>query len=177
MPRHAPDESLRRGFTLVELTVAAATAGVIALVSALLFKAAFVTYMYTLNQGLALASARGSLSGDGSRFGILWESQSGDAVSALTDDELTVVSSATTTRFHLSGGGLYKTRSGVSTLLADSVDGLTVNYYNLDASGLIMESTSAASASLVTALLDMRGNAANDRTYRFYSGARLRNHP
>lgn len=177
MPEHHRRQPLSRGFSLVELIVAAATAALIALVSAMLFKAAFVTYVYTVNQSAALAAARGAISGDGSRLGLLWETQSSDAVSALTADELTAVASTDTIRFHLSDGDLYKTRAGVTTKLADDVDSLAINYYNVNASGLVVESTAANSASLVTALVTMRGNGANDKTYRFYSGARLRNHP
>lgn len=178
MPLYPPHQPLNRGFTLVELIIAAATAGVIALVSTMLFKAAIVTYMYTMRQSAALSSARTTLMGDGSKFGILWEAQSADYVTSLSATQLGLASSGTVTaHFRLQGDDLYKIKSGATTTLAGSIDSMAIGYYNLDASGLIMESTATASATYVTALLTMRGNTDNDKVYRFFTGARLRNHP
>lgn len=177
MPEHSFNQPLnRRGFTLAEVVIGCALAGVVALVTAGLFKAGFVTYNYVYRQTRTLSGARKAISGDGSHFGLVWASQSASSVGALNPSTLTLVPPAgVNTVYSVMGGQLFQSYLGVQTLQAEPVSEMAVSYYNLDGSGRIVVSTAAASASFVTTRLVMRGRSQNDKTYNFISGARMRN--
>lgn len=168
----------RKGFTIAELTVGVACAAVISLVSAGLFKAGVSTYNYTIRQNSVLIAAANSLSGDGSRLGILSSTRQAKDVGSLSATTLVLVSTAgATTTFALSGENLNRTENSLTTQLATGISTVTYRYYNLNPStGLIMESTAAVSAAMVTANLVVKGKYATQRNYLFYGAARLRNH-
>ena len=179
MPGHRHRKPLKSGYTLLELVVGLAAAGIVAMATALLFKAGIVTYNYNIQQNAALSSARDAFNkASGGRSGMLWSSQSAQAVQSLSATSLAVIStSAVTTSYTLTNGTLIRAGGGGSTMpQAASISALAVNYYNMASSGLITESTAAASASMVTALMSVVGND-KWRTYYMFSGTRLRNHP
>lgn len=168
-----------RGLTMIELLVGLATATIIGAVSAGILKAGIMTYTYSTRQNDALTRTRKALGGEGAAPGILRAGRLADAVSALDAAAVGVVSSTSTvlTSYYVSGGALYLSKSGTPVLHADSITSLTVNYYNMNGSGLIVESTAPASARLVTALVTLRGKTSKLRDYHLFSGTLLRNHP
>jgi hypothetical protein len=168
----------RRGVTLVELLVGIATAVVIGAVSASILKAGIMTYNHSVRQNDALTRMRKALGGEGSAFGVLRAGRAASSVSALNASSVGVLSSTSSvlTSYYVSAGGLYRSVGGASSLHADKVTSIAVNYYNLDGSGLIVESTAAASAQLVTALVTLRGQNNKQKDYHLFSGTLLRNH-
>ncbi len=177
MPRHHRHQPLNRGVTLIELLIALTTAVTIATASVLLFKVAIRTYQTTARQTLALGSIRNSFSGDGSSTGMLEALRVGKTVSSLGGSTLVVVStSGVSTTFSLSGGNLSRVDGSGTDVLAGSISTMTFAYYNMNSSGLIMQSTAAASATMVTAQLTLTGTG-DQKTYVSFGGARLRNHP
>lgn len=161
--------------TLVELAVGIAVLSVICLVTARLFKAGIQSYNYTLSQVAALSNARKAIDGDGAAHGMVWAAREAASLSDLSADALTLkTSEGPALAFSVSGQVLRQTRLLDSRDQAKGVAGLQLTYYNLDDQGRIVESTEAASAVLVTSALTLRGP--RDKTYRFFSGARLRNH-
>lgn len=177
MPRHSRHQSLKRGVTLIELLIAMTTAVTIATAATLLFKVAIRTYQTTARQTLALGSIRNALAGNGSSPGMLEAARLGKTLSSLGGSPLVVLStSGVSSTFSLSGTDLYRADSAGSTVLAGSISTMTFGYYNMNASGLIMQSTAAASATMVTAQVTLTGTG-TQKTYVSFGGARLRNHP
>lgn len=168
-----------RGLTLTELLVGLAAATIIGAASAGILKAGIMTYAHATRLNDALTRTRKAVGGEASAAGVLRASRTAHAVSALDAASVGVLSStsAALTSYYVSDGGLYLSKGGVSGLHADKVTAIAVNYYNLDGSGLIMESTSAASARLVTALVTVAGRTSRQKDYRLFSGTLLRNHP
>jgi hypothetical protein len=167
-----------KGLTVMELVVGVATAAIIGLVSAYLVKAGIMTYNYSARLDDALTRTRRSLGGAGSATGILESSRSGYAVTALNASTVTVNSPASLTNsYYVNDQGLFRSKSGVGSVQADQITHLAINYYNLDASGLIIESTAAVSAKLVTALVTLQTKSKQPKTVKLFSGAILRNHP
>lgn len=167
-----------RGVTLVELLVGLVAATVIGAASAGILKAGIMTYSHSVRQNEALTRTRKALGGEGAAAGIVRASRPSAAVSALNAASVVVVStSADLTTYAVSNGNLYLTKAGITTLQADKVGAVAVNYYNLDSSGRIFESTSAASARLVTALVTVKGATSKQKDYNLFSGALLKNHP
>ena len=178
MPRHRFDQSLNRGFTVVELLMGLAVSGVVALVASGLFKAGLLTFHYAVRQNHALTAGRKALAGDGSRHGMVWMSQGAASVAGLDASSLAVSPpGALSTTFHVHGEGLYRSQLDVPVMHAEGVSAVALHYYNLDDGGRIVASTAPASASLVTALVSVHGKSPRRKTYHFFSGARLRNHP
>ena len=169
----------RRGVTLIELLVGVATAVVIGAVSAGILKAGIMTYTHSVRQNEALTRLRKALGGEASAFGVLRASRAANAVSALSADTVGVVTSTSVvlTSYYVSGGKLYRSVDGVVTQHADEMTTVAVNYYNLDANGLIYESSVTASAMLVTAQVTLQGKTGKLRDYSLFSGTVLRNHP
>lgn len=167
----------RKGFTVPELVIGIACAAVIGLVSTALFKAGVTTYNYTIRQNSILISASNALSGNGAKTGILSSARQSKDISALNTSSLVLLSTASnTTTFALAGENMTRTENGATVQLATGVSTVTFRYYNLAASGLIMVSTAANTASLVTTNLVVKGKFAKQRDYIFYGAARLRNH-
>jgi len=168
-----------RGLTLVELMVGLVTATIIGAVSASILKAGLMTYNHSVRQNDAMSRTRKALGGLGAETGILRAGRAAYAVSALDASSVGVLSSTASvlTSYYVSGDGLYRSQGGVPSLHADSLTSLAVNYYNLDASGLIIESTSPVSAKLVTALVTLEGKTDRQKDYHLFSGVLLRNHP
>ena len=168
-----------RGLTLIELLVGLVTALIIGAVSASILKAGIMTYTHSVRQNDALTRTRKAIGGEASAAGVVRAGRSAYAVSALDASSVGVLSStsAVLTSYYVSGGDLYLSKGGVAGLHADKVTGIAVNYYNLDAAGLVVESTSAASARLVTALVTVAGTTAKQKDYHLFSGTLLRNHP
>lgn len=167
-----------RGLTLVELCVGLVAATVIGAASAGMLKAGIMTYTHSVRQDEALTRMRKAVGGEGSAAGILREGRPSAYVSTLDPASVVVLStSAAAAAFSVSGGSLYRTKDGTTSLHAEKIKSITVNYYNLDSSGLIIESTSAASARLVTAQVTVGAVNAKQKDYNLFSGALLRNHP
>lgn len=169
---------MRRGFSLVELLIGVVTASVLALVTAQLFRIGMRTYQATLRQDQALSVIRGALGAEGSRVGLTWTSRGARAVQSLSATSLNVYASTTAvvTSFTTSGGTLWKTDASGTSKLTDRVAAIAVNYYNLDGSGRVVESTSAVAAALVTVRLTMT-QVSDQKSYESFSGALLRNRP
>ncbi len=168
----------RRGLTLIELLVGLVTATIIGAVSASILKAGIMTYTHSVRQNDALTRTRKALGGEGSAAGIVRAGRSAHTVSALDAAVVGVLSSTSSalTSYAVTGGDLYLSRNGVTSLHADKITSMTVNYYNMDSAGLIFESTSAASARLVTALVTLQGATNKQKDYHLFSGTLLRNH-
>jgi hypothetical protein len=168
----------RRGLTLVELLVGLVTALIIGAVSASILKAGIMTYTHSVRQNDALTRMRKALGGEASAAGVVRAGRSAHTVAALDASAVGVLvsSSSVLTSFDVSGGNLYLTKGGVTTLHADQITQIAVNYYNLDGNGLIFESSVAASARLVTTLVTLQGKTAKQKDYKLFSGAVLRNH-
>jgi hypothetical protein len=168
-----------RGLTLVELLVGLVTATIIGAVSASILRAGIMTYSHSVRQNDALTRTRKALGGEGAAAGVTRAGRAAHAVSALDAASVGVLSSTSSvlTSYYVAGGDLYLSKGGVAGLHADKITAMTVNYYNMDASGLIFESTVAASARLVTALVTLRGNNIKQKDYHLFSGTLLRNHP
>lgn len=178
MPRHHRLQPLNAGFTIAEMILVVSISSVIALVSALLFKGGMLSYIYAMRQAAAISAARASLTGDGSKAGLLWEAQGAAAVQSLDAGTLTLTTnSGGTVSYYVSNGSFYRTAGLSTTLLAADVTALALKYYNLNGAGSVIESTAAASASLVTARLTVAGKSSADKVQVFYAGARMRNHP
>lgn len=169
----------RRGVTLVELLVGLVTALIIGAVSASILKAGIMTYSHSVRQNDALTRTRKAVGGEGSAAGVVRAGRSAHTVDALDAAEFGVRSSTSSvlTSYAVSGGNLYLSKAGVSVLHADQITQIAVNYYNMDGDGLIAESTSAASAKLVTALVTLKGKTPKQKDYKLFSGVLLRNHP
>ncbi|MBI3548224.1 MAG: hypothetical protein HY078_04130 [Elusimicrobia bacterium] len=166
------------GFTVLELIVGLVTAGVIAIVSAKMIQAGIATYNYTVRQNYILTNTREALMGKGSKTGILWSTQIANKTQSLPATSINVISSGSiVTAYALSGTNLERTyNAGTPGKLAEKLSTIDVHYYNINsATGLILESTAAVSASMVTVQLKMNGYQ-QQRSYEFYSGAQLRNH-
>lgn len=177
MPKLAHYQPLSRGFSLPELVVGLATAGVIALVTASLMKAGIMTYNYTMRQNIMLAATRNALGGLGSLGGINQNGRGAYQVTAMNSANITVVApGGASSNYFVSGDNMYQDRSGSTVKQAETVTSMTMNYYSIHPdTGLIMASTEAARASMVTALLTIQGKTATQKTYKFFSGAQLRN--
>jgi len=175
---HKPLRSFgRRGVTLVELVVGIAVAGVLALITAGLFKAGLESYDYSYRQGYSIFAACRGFAGNGSKVGLIWSAQEAKAVSALSASSLALLSpSGTAILYTLSGNELRQTNAGVQELQAKPVTAVSFDYYNLDSQERIMVSTAPEAATLVTARLKVvAGYGARAKTYNFMSGARLHN--
>lgn len=178
MPRylvHQPLARPRRGFTLVEVMIGFVAAGILAAATAAFLRAGMITYRATSLQNAMLDSSRRALTGTGPRPGLIWSARAAASVTGLQGSSVTYVSSGpATATFYLSALGLYRSTSSSPSLQAASVSTFTLTYYSATGTGLVAASTSAAGASLVTALVRWPGlNGARAS----YSGAALRNHP
>ena len=168
-----------RGLTLVELLVGLVTATIMGAVSASILKAGIVTYTHSVRQNDSLTRTRKAMGGEGSAAGIVRAGRAAYEVPALDADTVGVLTSSSSilTSYYVSNGNLFLDKGGASGLHAGKVTSIAVNYYNLDGNGLIFESTSAASARLVTALVTVAGATNKQKDYRLFSGTLLRNHP
>lgn len=168
-----------RGVTLVELMMGVVTAVIIGAASAGLLKAGIMTYTFSVAQNEALTKTRKAVSGEGSVSGIVPAGRGAYAVDALNASQVAVLSSsaAVVTSYYISSGSLFKSKGGTAGLHAESITSVEVNYYNMDSNGLITESTSAASARLVTALVTMAGKTSKLKDHKLFSGTTLRNMP
>ena len=175
-PVHEPLK--RGGFTLLELVIGIALAGVVGLVTSGLFKAGIKSYNYSYRQTRIISSARKSLAGDGSRSGMILAAQGAVSVDSLSSSRLPVTPAGDfSTAFFVSGDNLYRSRLERDTLQADMVSGIAVSYYSMDDTGHIMVATAPASASFVISQIIMKGKLSYDKKYTFVSGTRLHNNP
>jgi hypothetical protein len=160
----------------MELMMGVAISAVLALVIAGLFKSGLLTARYSLGQTRILSEARAGLMGAGKVKGVLWQTQEASSFSTLSSTSLALgYAAAAAISFHLSGRTLLQSQLGVDQTAAVGVSSMTFAYYNLDASGRIMESTAAATAALVTAEIVLPGD--HGKNYSFFTGARPRNKP
>lgn len=168
-----------RGVTLIELMMGVVTAVIIGAASAALIKAGILTYSFSVSQNAALTRTRKAMQGEGSASGILPVGRGAYAIDEMNASEVEVLSSssAVLTSYYVSEGNLIKDTDGVPGLHAESITTVEFNYYNLNASGLIVESTSAAGARLVTALVTVAGKTNKHKDHKLFSGTTLRNMP
>jgi prepilin-type N-terminal cleavage/methylation domain-containing protein len=169
-----------RGMTLIELLVGVATAAIIASILAKVLLLGMKTYDYSSRQTASLTRTRKALTGDGVRTGILGSSRGAYAFSTVSSSSVTVLSSSTAvaTTFYVTKGKLYRTKSGSTVVQADSVNGITFNYYQ-STNGIISSTTVASSATMVTALVSVTTGTASSgaqNAYSLFSGAQLRDH-
>lgn len=169
----------RRGVTLIELMVAVVTAAIIAAASAALIKAGIMTYAFSVRQNEALTKTRKALGRESASSGIMPTGRYAHTVSALNAANVTVLvsSNSTANSYYVSAGALTRSQGGTPAVHAESITTFAVNYYNMNASGLIIESTSAASARLVTALVTVDAKTNKQKSHTLFSGAMLRNKP
>ena len=178
MHRHRINQPLSRGFTLVEVMVGIAVSGIVALVVAGLFRAGILTFNYVVRQNYALSAARKALAGDGAKHGVVWMSQGAALIEDLEASSLTVSPpNALSLKYHVDEQGLCQSQLGVKTMQAEGVGAVALGYYNLNDVGRIIESTAPASAIFITAMVSIHGKNPRHKTYHFFSGAQLRNHP
>ena len=163
---------------MVEVMVGIAVAGIVALVVSGLFRAGILTFNYAVRQNHALAAARKALAGDGANYGMVWMSQGAAFVEDISASSLTVSPrNALSTTYHVHEQDLYQSQLGVKTMQAEGIGAVALHYYNLNDAGRIIESTAPASAALMTVLVSIHGKNPRHKTYNFFSGAQLRNHP
>lgn len=178
MPGYAFDQPLKneRGVSLLETMIALALVVILTGMLAGLFGAGIKSFTYSTRLTTALANARKALDGGSSSPGMAWQARQALSVSELSASRLTLnLPNGTTPQYGLSGQTLNRSTADGTTSLATQVTGLQLAYYNIDSSGLIMVSTSAAFAGLVTAWVQTRQTG--QKTYTFYSAGRLRNGP
>ncbi|MFH1724272.1 MAG: prepilin-type N-terminal cleavage/methylation domain-containing protein [Elusimicrobiota bacterium] len=176
MPGHRAHQPLNRGFTLIELAVGVAVLGTLVLLIAGLFRAGAVTSEYTLRHTFALANARKSFQGEGSRRGLVWGAQNARKVRALSAGALSTKDAANDdVDYTLSKGKILRSQLGTQRSLSEGIESVEFKYYNLADDGTVIESTAPESAAMVTAMISIKGSRGN--TYRFLSGAALRNRP
>lgn len=148
----------------------------LSLVVASLFKAGILTSRYSLGQTQILSQARSALMGRGRVKGLLWQAQEASSCAALSSTSAAFGYAAEASLgLRLSGRALLQSRLGVDETLASGLSSMSFAYYNLDEAGLVVESTAAASAVLVTVSIVLPGD--RGKSYSFLSGARLRNRP
>jgi len=153
-----------------------AIASVLALVIAGIFKAGVLTSRYSLAQTRILSEARAALIGTGKIKGVLWQTQEASSFSTMSSTSLALgYAGAASITFRLSGKDLLQGQLGVDQKVTTGISSIAFSYYNVDAAGLIMESTAAASAALVTASVALPGE--RGKSYTFFTGASLRNQP
>lgn len=163
--------------TIIELTIGSAVIGIIAIVMAGIFKAGVGSSNYSLRQGLVVANAQKAVFGERLRRGVSRALQDGVGVNALNADSLDFRTwDSPDVDYYIENGNLIRSHSGLAKPQAVGVTGLEVRYYNLDSNGLIIESTAAVSAQLVTARIAMQGKGST-KSYAFFTGATMRNHP
>lgn len=168
-----------RGLTLLELLVGIVTAAIIGAVSTQMLKAGIMTYNFSVSQNDALTKTRKALGREGASSGIMPAGRAAAKVLGLGVSSVTFASlySGVTT-YYVTAGNLNRTGTAGSALQAGSITSLAVGYYNMDANtGLIRVSSAASSATLVTALVTLKGKTNKLSDYTLYSGALLRNHP
>jgi prepilin-type N-terminal cleavage/methylation domain-containing protein len=166
----------RSGFTVMELVIGLAVAAILVTVSAAMFQAGIKTYSYTARQNAALKAATTAFDGQGSVEGIVRAAHAASSVGGLSTTSLVLVSTDTTTTFSFSGTTL--TQASTATyILSTDISSVTYSYYNIDAAtGRLVTSPTASSATLVTAYLKVNGLMGTQKTYSFFTGAQLRNH-
>lgn len=176
---HGHEQMSRRGATLVELMAGVVTAAIIAAASAGLLKAGMMTYTASVRQNEALTKLRKAVGSEGSATGILPVSRGAYAVNALNAAQLAVLSSssAVVMSYYASAGNLIKSQGGVPATHAESIGTIAVNYYNTDSNGLVVESTTAAGARLVTALVTYPAKTNKLKDHKLFAGTLLRNMP
>lgn len=176
MPRHHHHQSLRAGYSLVELLIGAALTGLLALVMARMMIALVRGSQYATRQAAQLASSRRSLNDAGPHRGMIWAAQEAEAALSLSTSTLQLTLPVLETYdYEVVASTLMKTQNGSGYKQAANVSSMTLSYFEIDSTGHIFRSTVAAQASLVQVLLTVRGKTSKDRTYSILSAAWLRN--
>lgn len=177
MSLYDPDKPLRRGgFTLLELIVALAVAGITVAALVGLFRASLTATRFALRQTSTLSSARKALVSEGPHKGILWAVQGSTAVVNLSPSSLSLVLPGSVSMDYAMQGDILKAiEAGTTYYQAKDVGALSVNYYNINSNGLIQVSTDANVAQYVTVSFTLKGHLAKESTHYLYSGAWLRN--
>lgn len=177
MPRHHHNQSLSRGFTLPELAVGVLLLGMAGLVGARMLMALAKGSVYTARQSAVLAQSRRALVNSGGERGMVWAAQEAREIRSLSTATLQLVVPGPVNVDYdvVASSVLVKTEGGLANVQASYISSMTVSYFELDANGLIVQSTVAANASLVQFVLAVKGKTSRDRTYSILSGAWLRN--
>jgi hypothetical protein len=182
MRRHGVYQSMtlhnKRGVSLVELSISLAGLAVISGVIAGLFGAGMKAFVYSMRTTAALSGARQVLEGGSRLPGMVWQLRDALWINDLATSSLAVTSSdAVTVRYSISNDTFWNTTQGAQKEQAKNITSLQTQYYNIGDSGLIIQSTSPVSATFATTWVQVQGRGKNRKTYTFFSGARLRNHP
>ena len=175
MFRYPRYQSLKRGFTLIETLMGMVSCIIIVTVLVSLFQAGMKTFIYTWRQTSVFTNVRKMYEGDGPAEGFLWSSRSATSLRDLSTSALNLnAADGSQPTFTLSQGNLTRTLLGKTTILGTNVTTFTPTYYNLDALGHIMISTSTDVANFAAMYIQTQVPA--KKTFSFYSGGRLRNH-
>jgi hypothetical protein len=167
-----------RGLGLVELVIGLAGMAAISAVVAALFGAGMKSFTHTLRVSSAMNSARQAMEGGSSLAGMSWQLRDALWINDLSASSLTVTTSnSTVVSYSLSDNTFWNTTQGIQKQQAKNITSVQTQYYNIGDSGLIIQSTSAVSATFATTWVQVEGRGKNAKTYTFFSGARLRNHP
>ena len=168
---------MSRGFTLPELVVGVMLLGMASLVGARMIMALAKGSLYTARQSAVLAQSRRALVNSGGERGMVWAAQEAREIRSLSTSTLQLVVPGPVNVDYdvVASSVLVKTEGGLATNQASYISSMTVSYFELDANGLIFQSTAASNASLVQFILTVTGKTSKDRTYNILSGAWLRN--
>lgn len=177
MPRHHHNQSLSRGFSILELMVAVLLMGVASLLAARMVSALVKGARHTVRQSAALAAGRKALLNVGGNRGLVWAAQEASSARSLSASTLQlVVQGPVNADFAVLGSSvLVKTEGGLAFKQAADISSMTVSYFEIGSNGLIFQSTKAAQASFVQVVVEVKGKTSKDRTYKVVSGAWLRN--
>ncbi|OGR49517.1 MAG: hypothetical protein A2X40_09845 [Elusimicrobia bacterium GWC2_65_9] len=168
---------MSRGFTIPELMVGVLLLGMAGLVAARMIMALAKGSLYTARQSAVLAQSRRALVNWGGERGMVWAAQEAREARSLSTSTLElVVPGPVNVDFSVAASNvLVKTEGGLANDQASGISSMTVSYFEIDAGGLIFQSTAASNASLVQFVLTVQGKTSKDRTYSILSGAWLRN--
>ena len=164
-----------RGMTLLELNLALLIIAVLTLGIATIFRLGIVQNKLATAETTVLFNVRKALHGDGKSDGMIFDALYASSATALSPAALAVYNpdNANLSYSLSSGTYLLLTSTSQAKTLATGISTMTISYYNMDSSGLIMVSTLPANAELFTASIRL---SLPKRTVTFYSGALSRNH-
>jgi hypothetical protein len=176
MPENRGGEPVnRRGISLVEIVIASAVAVVVAALAATLFRNGSRSVAFIFRESIVLTEARKVFDGERERTGLLPQLRGATAVQSLGENTLALQTLTSTVTFQNSPAGLRRLENENDSLLGKDIAVTALAGYDVDENGLVIESTSAATARLVTVRAE--SGAAGKRDYVFFSGAALRNRP
>jgi len=174
MSQHTFHQPLNAGFTLMELTIGLASFGIIGAILVMLFSAGLKSVNYSLFQTLMLTSARQAFEGSDTLHGMVWQARQAASLNDLAASTLDLNTPAgSLVQYQISNQSLINVQQGIQKTQAVKVVALSVNYYAMNSQGTIVQSTTAASATMVTTSIQIQGP--KFQPHYFFTGAELRN--